>query len=456
MSQTDLPRSAMATESAAARSALESGPSARNQRRAYLASLIGSVVEFYDFAIYGTAASLVFGSIFFSGMSPAAGVIASLATFAAGYLARPLGGVVFGHFGDRTGRKSVLMITLVLMGVSTMLIGLLPTTAQIGSLAPVLLVTLRLIQGLAVGGEWGGAVLMSVETGPQKSRGLFGSATGVGAALGALLATASFAVLGLLNEDQFMTWGWRIPFLASVVLIAVGAYIRMNVQESPVFEASVDERENETKTRKQAPFVHLIRNHPGRLVLALCVYVGPVMAQSIVKIFVVSWGTTHTDASRGLMLNALTVSLAVMVVGVPLFAALSDKVGRRVVYVPAAILFGIFSFLIFPMIGSGSAALVFLAFFISMGVIESACLGPVGAILSEVFPTESRYTGTSLAYQLSSMIGGGFGPLVAAALATTLDLGVIAVSLMIAVFCAISAGSTMMLGDTRKANLTKV
>lgn len=213
----------MATESAAARPALESGPSARNQRRAYLASLIGSVVEFYDFAIYGTAASLVFGSIFFSGMSPAAGVIASLATFAAGYLARPLGGVVFGHFGDRTGRKSVLMITLVLMGVSTMLIGLLPTTAQIGSLAPVLLVTLRLIQGLAVGGEWGGAVLMSVETGPQKSRGLFGSATGVGAALGALLATASFAVLGLLNEDQFMTWGWRIPFLASVVLIAIGA-----------------------------------------------------------------------------------------------------------------------------------------------------------------------------------------------------------------------------------------
>jgi MFS family permease len=432
----------------------EAGTARRRQRRVYFASLIGSVVEFYDFAIYGTAASLVFGTVFFSDASPAAGVIASLATFATGYLARPVGGILFGHYGDRIGRKSVLLITLFLMGASTMLIGLLPTTAQIGTLAPVLLVTLRLIQGLAVGGEWGGAVLMSVETGRQNARGLFGSATGVGAALGVLLATASFAALGALDSEQFLSWGWRLPFLASVVLIGVGAYVRLNIDESPVFAATTEKRRGSGARSTPAPLITLLRNIPGRLVLAVCVYIGPVMAQSIVKIFVVSWGVTH-GASRQLMLNSLTVAMAVMVVGVPLFAALSDKIGRRTVYIPATILFGLFSFLIFPMVDTGSTVLVFLAFFISMGVIESACLGPVGAILSEVFPTSSRYTGASLAYQVSGMIGGGFGPLVAAVLATSAGLGVITVSGLIALFCAVSAICTALLGDTRKVDLTR-
>ncbi|TWH16099.1 sugar phosphate permease [Rhodococcus rhodochrous J45] len=449
----------MTTNPTTSQAVAVSGPDARDQRRAYTASLIGSIVEFYDFAIYGTAASLVFGSIFFAGMSPAVGTIASLATFAAGYMARPLGGVIFGHFGDKVGRKSMLMITLIMMGTATMLIGLLPTSAQIGSLAPVLLVTLRLIQGIAVGGEWGGAVLMSVETGSQKSRGFFGSATGVGAAAGALLATGSFALLGFLEEDQFMSWGWRIPFLASATLIVIGAYIRLKVSESPVFKAAAEkaaEKKETTEERKQAPFVNLIRNHPKRLALAVGVYVGPVMAQSIIKIYVVSWATTNTDVSRGVILNALTASLAVMVVGVPLFAMLSDRIGRLKVYVPAAILFAIASFLIFPMIATGSTALVFLAFFMTMGVIESACLGPVGAILTEAFPTKIRYTGTSFAYQVSSMVGGGFGPVVAALLATTLGMGALPVSLMMGAFCVISAVSTLMLGESRKTDLNNV
>lgn len=449
----------MTTNPTTSQAVAASGPDARDQRRAYTASLIGSIVEFYDFAIYGTAASLVFGSIFFAGMSPAVGTIASLATFAAGYMARPLGGVIFGHFGDKVGRKSMLMITLIMMGAATMLIGLLPTSAQIGSLAPVLLVTLRLIQGIAVGGEWGGAVLMSVETGSQKSRGFFGSATGVGAAAGALLATGSFALLGFLEEDQFMSWGWRIPFLASAILIVIGAYIRLKVSESPVFKAAAEkaaENKDKIEKPKQAPFINLIRNHPKRLSLAVGVYVGPVMAQSIIKIYVVSWATTNTDVSRGVILNALTASLAVMVVGVPFFALLSDRIGRLKVYVPAAILFAIASFLIFPMIATGSTALVFLAFFMTMGVIESACLGPVGAILTEAFPTEIRYTGTSFAYQVSSMVGGGFGPVVAALLATTLGMGALPVSLMMGVFCVISAVSTLMLGESRKTDLNNV
>lgn len=452
----------MTTNSTTPQAVAESGPTPRDQRRAFMASLIGSVVEFYDFAIYGTAASLVFASIFFADMSPAVGTIAALATFAAGYMARPLGGVIFGHFGDKVGRKSILMITLIMMGTATMLIGLLPTSAQIGNLAPVLLVTLRLIQGIAVGGEWGGAVLMSVETGSQKSRGFFGSATGIGAAAGALLATGSFALLGFLDEDQFMSWGWRLPFLASVVLIAIGSYIRLKVEESPVFKAAIEKAELEKKekkkieSREQAPFINLLRNHPKRLTLAVGVYIGPVMAQSIIKIYVVSWATTNTDVSKSVILNALTLSLAAMVVGVPVFAMLSDRVGRLKVYVPAALLFAVASFLIFPMIATGSTPLVFIAFFLTMGVIESACLGPVGAILTEAFPTEIRYTGTSFAYQVSSMLGGGFGPVVAALLATTMGLGAVPVSLMMGTFCVISAISTLMLGESRKTDLNNM
>ncbi|MER5185473.1 MFS transporter [Streptomyces sp. NPDC002896] len=447
------PRDTIEVEPAGTPGVIEETTANRSQqRRVYLASLIGSVVEFYDFAIYGTAASLVFGTVFFASSSPAVGLIASLATFATGYVARPLGGIIFGHFGDRVGRKSVLLVTLFLMGASTVLVGILPTAAQVGTLAPVLLVTLRLIQGLAVGGEWGGAVLMSVETGSQKSRGFFGSATGVGSSLGVLLASASFAALGGLEEDQFLAWGWRLPFLASVLLIAVGAYIRLNVDESPVF-AAARERKADDARPASAPLLALLREQPGRLLLAIGVYCGPVMAQSIVKVFLISWGVSHAGVSRQLMLNSLTFAVAGMAVAVPLFAVLSDRIGRRAVYVPASILFGLFAFLMFPMVGTGSTVMVVLAFVISMSILEAAALGPVGALLSELFPTRSRYTGTSLAYQFAALIGGGIGPLIAAVFVAPGGPGAIGVSTMIAVFCGLSALCTALLGDTRKVSL---
>ncbi|MYW96170.1 MHS family MFS transporter [Amycolatopsis rubida] len=430
-------------------------PSRQQQRKVYLASLIGSTVEFYDFAIYGTAASLVFGQVYFSAASPAVGVIASLATFATGYLARPVGGAIFGHFGDRIGRKSVLLVTLFAMGASTVLVGLLPTAGQIGALAPVLLVVLRLIQGLAVGGEWGGAVLMSIESGGQKSRGFFGSATGVGASLGVLLATGAFSALGGLDKQQFLSWGWRIPFLASIVLIAVGAYVRLSIDESPVFRAARDRQKQGVSTAPKMPLLRLLRETPLRLVLAIGVYTGPVMAQSIVKVFLVSWGVSQAGVSRQVMLNSLTLAVAGMVVTVPLFAILSDRIGRRAVYVPATVLFGAFSFVMFPMVGTGSTAMIVLAFVISMTVLEAAALGPVGAILSELFPTRTRYTGTSLAYQFAGMLGGGFGPLIAAIFVVPGGPGPIAISGMIGVFCVLSAICTVVLGDTRKADLSQ-
>jgi MFS family permease len=425
----------------------------RQGRRAYLASFVGTTVEFYDFIIYGTAASLVFGQVFFASASPTVGTIASFATLAIGYAARPIGGIVGGHFGDRIGRKTVLIWTMALMGASTFLIGCLPSSTSIGSTAPILLVILRLLQGLAVGAEWGGAVLMSVEHGTEKSRGFFGSATGAGSACGVLLAYASFGALGGLSEDQFVNWGWRLPFLASVILIALGLYIRLNIEESPVFAAG-RARSGSTAGSTRAPLIALFRERPLRLLLGIGVYAGPFMAQAIVTTFLISYATVSHGVPRQVLLTGLIISLAGMVFTAPFFAWLSDRVGRRTIYVPGALLFGAFSFFVFPMVGSGSTVLVVLAFVISMTLLNASTVGVVGSLLSELFPTQFRYTGASIAYQVAGVIGGGIGPLLASILAET-SAGVLGISVMIALFCLISAICTVVLGDTRKVDLAR-
>ncbi|MER5182221.1 MFS transporter [Streptomyces sp. NPDC002896] len=423
--------------------------SSRQGRRIYAASFFGTTVEFYDFIAFGTAASLVFPQVFFDGTSEAVGTIASFATLAIGYTARPLGGLIGGHYGDRIGRKSVLIWTMAVMGVSTFLIGLLPSSAQIGSLAPVLLVVLRLVQGLAVGAEWGGAVLMSVEHAESSRRGLFGSATGVGSGCGVLLAYTAFGALGGLREEQFLSWGWRLPFLLSAVLIVIGMYIRLRIEESPVFLA---QRAAAQETPARTPLVALLREGPLRVLAGIGLYAGPFMAQALVTTFLVSYATTTAGVPRQVLLNGLIISLAGMLLTVPLFAWLSDRVGRRIVYIPAALLAGVFSFFVYDLVATGSAVLITLVFVISMTFLNAATVGVVGSLLAELFPTRFRYTGASAAYQFAGLIGGGVGPLLASILSGS-GAGILSVSIMTAVFCAISAVCAAALGDTRTVDL---
>jgi MFS family permease len=426
----------------------------RQRQRVYVASLIGSAVEFYDFLIYATAASLVFGPVFFAGVSPALGVIASFATLAVGYVVRPLGGIVFGHFGDRVSRKSALIWTLMLMGVSTALIGLLPSSAQVGALAPILLIILRLVQGLAVGGEWGGAVLMSVEHAKPETRGLLGSATQTGSALGLLLSFAAFAALGGLSQEQFLSWGWRLPFLATLVLMAIGLYVRLRIEESPVLVAE-QRKERPAGAPARPPLFALLRERPGRVLLAIGVDAGPFMAQAVVTSFLVSYATTTLGLPRQILLNSLMIASAGMLVTIPLFALLSDRIGRRPVYITAAVLTAVHAFVVFPMVGSGSTLAVVLAFVIALTILRAATIGPLGALLAELFPTSSRYTGVSLAYQFAAVIGGGIGPLLAATFVAPGGPGVGAVSALIAGFCVISVICVAAVGETRKVDLQR-
>lgn len=424
--------------------------SGRQGRRIYVASFVGTTVEFYDFIAFGIAASLVFPAVFFAGTSATVGTVASFATLAIGYAARPIGGLIGGHFGDRLGRKSVLIWTMAVMGVSTFLIGLLPSSDQIGSWAPILLVVLRLAQGLAVGAEWGGAALMSVEHASKGRRGLFGSSTGLGSGFGVLLAYTAFGALGGLGEVAFMSWGWRLPFLLSAVLVLIGLYIRLRVQESPVFLAQQDQAPTTTRT----PLIALMKERPVRLLVAIGVYAGPFMAQAIVTTFAISYATTTFGLPRQVLLNALIISLVGMLFTVPFFAWLSDKVGRRTIYVPAALAAGVWSFFVYDLIGTGSPLVITLVFVVSMTILNAATVGVVGSLLAELFPTQFRYTGASAAYQFAGLIGGGIGPLLAAVLAGT-GAGVTAVGIMIAVFCVISAVCVQSLGDTRKVDLNE-
>ncbi|MGM7648748.1 MFS transporter [Nocardia sp. JW2] len=426
---------------------------ARRRRRVYAASAIGSAIEYYDFLIYATAASLVFGPVFFASASPAVGVIASFGTLAVGYLARPLGGIVFGYFGDRVGRKSTLIWTLTLMGLATAAIGLVPTPDRIGVLAPCLLVLFRVVQGIAVGGEWAGAVLMSVEHAKSKSRGLFGSATQTGSAVGLLLSFAAYAALGGLSEEQFLSWGWRLPFLATLVLLGIGMYVRLAVVESPVMVA---QQQSATAESGPAPLVALLRERPMRVLLGIGVYAGPFMAYATATSFLVTYATTRYGVPRHLMLNALMIATAGMLVTIPLFAALSDRIGRRPVYITATLLTVVHAFTVVPLVTSGSFALILTAYVIGLTLLNAAVLGPVGALLAELFPTSSRYTGVSLAYQFAGVIGGGLGPLLAATFVAPGGPGIIAVSVMIAAFCVVSAGCVWALGETRRADLYRI
>nr|GLK39057.1 MFS transporter [Rhodococcus wratislaviensis] len=375
-----------------------------------VSSYIGSVVEWYDFMLYGTAAALVFNKLFFTDLDPAVGTIAAFGTMAVGYLARPLGGIVFGHFGDRLGRKKMLVTSILLMGFATVLIGALPTYGQIGIWAPILLVVLRLVQGVAVGGEWGGAVLMTLEHAKVNRRGLWSSVAQMGTPSGLLLSTFVFSLFVALPEEQFLTWGWRVPFLATAVLIGLGLWMRLGVEESPVFKqaqaaAAADPRKDETKL----PIVELLRRNPRQMVLASMIGFGPFFANAILIHFVVSY-SVQIGYAKSTTLQGLMIGSAASMIFLPLFAAISDRIGRRPVYIAGAVLLAANSFLLFHMVNAQSAGLLILGYVLSMSI-HAMMYGPMGAFMAELFGPRTRYTGASVGYQVSS-IAGGFGPMI--------------------------------------------
>jgi MHS family shikimate/dehydroshikimate transporter-like MFS transporter len=380
-------------------------------RRVVLASFIGTTIEWYDFFLYVTASALVFGKLFFTTLDPLAATMASFATNAVGFFARPLGGIVFGHFGDKLGRKSMLVTTLMMMGLATFAIGLLPTYDQAGILAPILLVTLRFIQGLGVGGEWGGAVLMAVEHGKPGQRGFLASWVQAGVPIGLLLATAVFRTLSsIIPEEAFLAWGWRIPFLVGILLLGVGMFIRLRILESPVFTEA-----KKASTTTEMPILEVIRRYPRNVLIAMGARFAENAFFYVITAFVLTYATQQAGFTKEQVLKAVLIGSAVQFFVIPFFGWLSDRVGRRPVYLGGTLLVALFAFPFFWLIDLKSTDALWIAVTLGL-IIHSAMYGPQAAFFSELFGTRVRYSGASLGYQLASPLAGGLAPLIATAL----------------------------------------
>ena len=430
-------------------------PDARGVRtpllRVVMASLIGTTIEWYDFFLYGSAAALVFNKLFFPEYDPLVGTMLAFATYAVGFVARPLGGIVFGHFGDRIGRKKLLMWSLMLMGVATALIGLLPTYAQIGVWAPIALIVLRLVQGFAVGGEWGGAVLMAAEHGDSARRGFWASWPQAGVAAGSLLSAGVLALMaGIQSEADFIAWGWRVPFLLSVVLVVVGWYIRNRVSESPMFEAELDEAAIPPKL----PALDVIRERPLAILLGSGLRVGENISYYILTVFSLTYLVDVAAETRSTALDALLIAASVQFFAIPLLARLSDRIGRRPVYALGAFGLAGFIFLFFGMLSSGEATTIVAAIVIGL-VLHSAMYGPQAAFITELFPTRIRYSGVSIAYQLTSIVAGSLAPIIALWLYGKYDSAV-PVAVYVGVACVISGVSALLAKETRGVELASI
>ncbi|MDT7609955.1 MAG: hypothetical protein QOG96_4458 [Pseudonocardiales bacterium] len=413
-------------------------------RRAVASSFIGSVIEYYDFLLYATAAAVVFGKVFFAALDPLTATVASFGTFAAGYLARPLGGILFGHFGDRIGRKKMLVTTMTLMGVASFLIGALPTYGQIGIWAPVALVTLRVLQGVAVGGEWGGAVLMSAEHATSR-RGLWASFTNAGAPCGMVLSTVVLTVTAAASgERAFLAWGWRVPFLLSILLLGIGLFIRLKVEETPVFAAA--------ERSARVPLFDVLRNHPRNLLLAVGVGLAAFVAQGTLTTFLIAYGV-QVGYSRQTVLSGLTLSSVLAVAGIIGYSALSDRLGRRPVVLAGAVAMAAFSFLLFPLVDSGNVVLLVVTLVLGQAVIQPAMYGPLAALCTELFSTRSRYTGASLGYQLSGL-GAGLAPVLFASILAG-GGSTMTISLIISGFCLLTVVCVVLLAETSGNSLTE-
>lgn len=425
----------------------------KESRRVILSSYLGSSIEFYDFLLYASASALIFPTVFFSDLDPLAGTIASYGTFAAGYLARPLGGAIFGHFGDKLGRKKMLVLSMFIMGVASTLIGLVPGADSIGSWGAVILVGLRMCQGIAVGGEWGGAALMALEHSEKGRRGFAASFTNAGAPTGAALGTfilGTFAAV--LPHEDFMAWGWRIPFLLSFVLLIIGMIVRSKISESPIFLAALEKEKNEpVKEKKKLPIVEVLRR-PKALILTMLAGASGFALQVLLSTFAVSYATEY-GAERSSVLYAFALASVFSIFFVVFFAHISDKLGRRPVMLAGLVLFVAFLPPFFTMMESNNWWLIFAAFTIALAL-HAVIFGPLAAFISEQFGTGSRYTGASMGYQLATLIGAGFTPTILASLyASTGGMSVTPVMMYLIGLAIVSATAILLTRESKNLDL---
>ncbi len=407
------------------------------------ASCFGTIIEWYDFLIYATAAALVFNQAFFPTFDPLAGTLAALGSYAVGFLARPLGGALFGHFGDRLGRKSMLVVTLFVMGLSTFLIGLLPTYASIGVFAPILLIALRIVQGIGLGGEWGGASLTVLEHAPADKRGLYASFVQIGFPVGLVLASLAFALATKLPSADFAAWGWRLPFLASSVLLLVGIFARSRVPETPIFE-----RIQATGNLSKNPVLEMIRNDTKSFLIAVGLKLSEVSWVYMLTVFVVLYATTKLNLPKQLMLDAVLYAALLELISLPLFGWLSDRIGRRPMYILGALFTILFAFPLFWMLESKSVALIITAVMIAMNFGHGMMFGPESAYFPELFGARVRYSGASFGFQVSAALGGGFAPIIATAMVGYFG-GTTGVSIMMIMLALITLAAALAARETK-------
>lgn len=434
--------------------------SAQNMRKVATTSLAGTSIEWYDFFIYGTAAALIFPKAFFpSDMPEMVALIAAFGTFAVGFIARPIGGIFFGHFGDRLGRKKALVVALMMMGVATTVIGLLPTYETIGYAAPLLLTLLRFIQGLAIGGQWGGAMLLVTENAPANKRGFYGAFAQAGAPAGIILANLAFlAVSASVSDEAFASWGWRIPFLLSVILVGLSMYVQLNLEDTAAFkdleeharqEAPADDDVDESRS----PILEAIRLHPREIVLGAGAFLSVQVSFYIFIAWIVAYGSNSSGLglSRDLMLIAVLIGSMVQIPALFLASAYSDRRGRKGVYIAGAVLLGLWAFVMFPLVNTGSLLLISLAIGVGQAFL-SMMYGPQAAFLAELFSTKVRYSGASLGYQLGAIVGGGLAPTIATFL--WMEYGTIWVSAYMAFASVLTIICVMMLSETSGRDLS--
>ena len=427
----------------------------KNMRKVALTALAGTSIEWYDFFLYGAAAALIFPTAFFGEIPESTALILSLLTFAAGFIARPIGGIIFGHFGDKIGRKKTLIIALILMGVASTLIGLLPTYAMIGVAAPILLTLLRFAQGLAIGGQWGGAMLLVTESAPVNQRGFYGAYAQAGVPIGVILANLAYIIIGaLVSDEAFFSWGWRIPFLASAVLIGLSMYIQLTMEDTKAFQdlQKSNINNNENIKVKKSPIIEAIRKYPKRISLAAGAFLSVQVTFYILIAFILAYGVKSTDLVRDEMLTAVLIGSAVMVPSLFLFSAYSDRNGRKGIFILGSITTAIWAFALFPLVDTGNFWFTVLA--ITFGLVFIAMMyGPQAAFFTELFSTEVRYSGANLGYQMGAILGGAFAPTIATKLWT--DFDIFWVSVYIATASILTLVSVLFLTETYGSNLNE-
>jgi metabolite-proton symporter len=388
--------------------AIIEAPRGKELKKVVSASVVGTAIELYDFFLFQTAAATVFSRLFFPSLDPHAGTIAAFGTFAVAWVARPFGGLVFGHFGDRVGRKWMLVITILMMGFGTASIGLLPTYNNVGILAPILLVVLRVIQGLAFGGEWGGAVLLAVEYSPHRRWGLIGSWPQVGSPIGLLLSTGVFAAFSQLQPDQFLAWGWRVPFLLSFILVIVGLVIRLRIDETPVFREVVRRR----KVQK-IPILTVMKSYPRQVLLGIGTRFGSDAMFNIANVFMLSYGSTALGIPRGTLLTAIMTAAALQFVSIPIFGWLSDVIGRKKLFMIACAYIAVYGFAFFPLIETKQTNLILLGYILALSIGFACTYSLLASMYSEIFTADVRFTGISLVYQIAGIFTSGPVPIIA-------------------------------------------